>query len=316
MSTALAERPKSLTVTEDEVALIRRTIAKDATPDELKLYLYDCVRQNVHPLDKLYLFTKRGGKYTPVTSIDFMRIRAGETGEHAGTDAALFAGKDGKWTELWLPDFPPVAAKVTVYRFVQGQRCKFEAVALWSEYKPDQDFMWRKMKTVMLGKCAEALALRRGFPKQLHGLYAQEEMEQAENRASRKSDVPKPEPPEVVGVVTVDGPTETTPSNDPPALPTEHKPWMVVDEETGEEKLAAGWYFVHDYEFNNGFHEAMVQNWDAQGGARKLSTKNPNSHGERLKEASDKQIPIAIELEFKNGKAYLKNVELWPDLPF
>jgi phage recombination protein Bet len=158
-------------VTNDQLALIKATVAKDATTDELKLYLYDCARIGVHPLDKLLHFTKRSGKYTPITSIDLMRIRAAETGELAGSDDPEFTGTPAQ------NDF---TARVTVWRLVQGTRCAFSATARWSEYKPDQAFMWNKMPHTMLGKCAEALALRKGFPRQLAGLYAKEEMDQAE----------------------------------------------------------------------------------------------------------------------------------------
>lgn len=163
-------------VTADQVALIKTTIAKDATDTELQLFFYDCQRQGVHPLDRLIHFTKRGGKYTPITSIDFMRQRAAQTGECGGIDDAVFAGD---------PKSPSFAATVTVYRFTQGQRCAFTATARWSEYKPDaNDFMWQKMPHVMLGKVAEALALRKGFP-QLAGLYATEELDQADGPPSR-----------------------------------------------------------------------------------------------------------------------------------
>lgn len=162
-------------VTPDQLDLVKKTIAKDATPDELKLYLYDCARQGVHPLDKLVHFTKRSGKYTPITSIDFMRIRAAETNEYAGSDDAVFSP-----SLMGSGDTHPLGATVTVWRLVQGTRCGFTASARWAEYKPDQnDFMWKKMPHTMLAKCAEALALRKGFPKQLAGLYAKEEMEQA-----------------------------------------------------------------------------------------------------------------------------------------
>jgi phage recombination protein Bet len=167
-------------VTPDQIDLITRTVAQGATPDELKLYLFDCARQGVHPLDKLLHFTKRGGKYTPVTSIDFMRTRAAETTEYAGSDDATF---DMELKENGAPDRakPPIAARVTVHRLVQGQRCPFTATARWAEYVPGagQDHMWRKMPHTMLAKCAEALALRKGFPRQLAGLYASEEMDQA-----------------------------------------------------------------------------------------------------------------------------------------
>jgi len=178
--------PKSLpvqtapVVTPDELELVRRTVANGATADELRLYLFDCARQGTHPLDKLLHFTKRNGKYTPVTSIDFMRLRAAETGEYAGSNDPAFEGtfKSEAFT-----------ATVTVWRLVQGQRCAFTATAWWSEYKPDPgtsgrgDVMWQKMPHTMLAKCAEACALRKGFPRQLAGLYAAEELDQARSGA-------------------------------------------------------------------------------------------------------------------------------------
>src|SRR5262245_64571302 len=105
--------------------LVRRTVAQGATDDELSLYLYDCARRNVHPLDKLLHFTKRGGKYVPVTSIDLMRSRAAETNELAGSDDAIFEqGPSGK----------PLAATVTVYRLTQSQRYAYTATARFAEY--------------------------------------------------------------------------------------------------------------------------------------------------------------------------------------
>jgi len=177
--------PSAPAVTPEHLTLIKNTIAKDATPAELELFLYDCARQGVHPLDKLIYFTKRKDRYTPVTSIDFLRTRAADSGECAGIDEPLFHG---------TPKQADFKASVTVYRIVQGQRYPFTATARWAEYVPDQAFMWQRMPHTMLGKCAEALALRKAFPKQLAGLYVKEEMDQSGNDHTplQKSLTPSP----------------------------------------------------------------------------------------------------------------------------
>ena len=164
------------TVLPTQLALIKKTVAAGATADELELYLYDCQRQGVHPLDKLIHFTKRGGKYVPITSIDFLRMQAAKTCEYAGADDAVFTGEPGK---------PGFAASMTVYRMVASFRCAWTATARWEEYFPgeQQGHMWRKMPHVMLAKVAESLVLRKAFADRLHGLYTHEEMAQAQKAA-------------------------------------------------------------------------------------------------------------------------------------
>jgi len=46
---------------------------------------------------------------------------------------------------------------------------------------PVPEGMWATMPYVLLAKCAEAQALRRGWPENLSGLYSPEEMDQADN---------------------------------------------------------------------------------------------------------------------------------------
>lgn len=281
MSTALDKTTGPL-VTADQLDLIRRTIAKDATQDELKLYLYDCQRQGVHPLDKLIHFTKRGGKYTPVTSIDFMRIRAADSGEMAGSDLAQFVDS---------PTNPEgFLARVTVYRLTQGQRFAYEGEARWTEYKPDQDFMWRKMPHTMLAKCAEAVALRKGFPKQLAGLYAKEELDQAENRPT----VITPDPPATVVDVRSG---ESVPSSQRPEAP-------------------AGFAYIDAYREENGWHHVTFNRADSVGGAITYKTKLERI-GTIARQAYQDGIPVSVDADPSKtkGEWWLKAVRVWKPMP-
>lgn len=189
MSNALTERRE---VGPHDMQQIRQTVARDCTSEaNLAMYLHDCERQGVHPLDRLIHYTENKGKYTPITSIDLFRARASEPGDHAGTDDPVYQGE---------PCTPTFSATVTVYRIVHGQRCAWTATARWAEYYPGdgKGFMWRKMPYLMLGKCAEALCLRKAFPRQLHGLYVREEMDQAAIEVAEVTVKPAPAPAQII----------------------------------------------------------------------------------------------------------------------
>jgi len=120
--------------------------------------------------------------------IDGFRSIAARSGLYEGQVGPQYCGTDGVWKDVWTSNEPPVAARVGVYR--RGFRAPLWGVAKWQEFvQTTQDdgggfvanTMWRKMPTIMLGKCAEAQALRRAFPDDLSGIYIEEEMAQADN---------------------------------------------------------------------------------------------------------------------------------------
>lgn len=181
---------------EDQVDLIKRTVAKGATDDELKLFLHHATKTGLDPLSKQIYFqkrkTKNGEQMTIITGIDGYRLTADRTGKYAGNDDPVFDNEEN-----------PKKAVVTVYKLVGGVRCPFTASARWDQYYPGdyQGFMWKKMPNLMLGKCAEALALRKAFPAELSGVYVKEEMDQADkdvieaNVVEEKDDMKQKSPP-------------------------------------------------------------------------------------------------------------------------
>jgi phage recombination protein Bet len=179
----------SISFSREQIDLIKRTVAKDTTDDELALFLHVAKRTGLDPLMRQIHCVKRQGQMAMQTAIDGYRLIADRTGKYAGNDDPLFDD-----------EAKPMKATVTVYKLVDGERCPFTATARWDQYYPGdkQGFMWKKMPHLMLGKCAEALALRKAFPAELSEVYTNEEMEQAGDQAIPSGDsrpaIRQPEP--------------------------------------------------------------------------------------------------------------------------
>lgn len=172
-----------------DIELIKKTIAKEATNEELKLFLQICNRTQLDPFARQIFFVRRGGIGQTTLSIDGFRLVAERTGKYEGQAGPFWCGEDGQWTDVWLKSEPPLAAKVGVYR--SGFREAVYSVANFSAYNAGSP-IWRKMPALMLAKCAESLALRRAFPMELSGLYTQEEMDQATDSAPAPTQVSAP----------------------------------------------------------------------------------------------------------------------------
>jgi phage recombination protein Bet len=207
-----------ITFDNTELELLKTTIAKGTTDEQFKLFTQVCKQTGLNPFARqIYAVVRNARKkigdrweYVPEmsiqTSIDGYRLLAQRSGEYQGQDGPYyFNKKTGEWTDYWLEDYPPDAARVGVLR--KGFQKYLYAVARFESYavreynehtrKNDGGLknLWAKMPEVMIAKVAEALALRRAFPAELSGIYTKEEMDQA--------DMPLPTPTPEVHVTPV-----------------------------------------------------------------------------------------------------------------
>lgn len=175
-----------------KVQLVKDTIARGASDDELMLFLSLAQRSGLDPFSRqIYLIERRqniDGQWKttrqPQTGIDGLRLIADRTGNYAPGRAPSYEyDADGQLH----------SATAYVQKFVRDRWHEIAATAHYAEYvqmagkgnerRPTQ--MWADKPHIMLAKCAEALALRRAFPADMSGLYTSDE-------------IPAPEPPTLV----------------------------------------------------------------------------------------------------------------------
>lgn len=208
-----------VTFSEPQIQLLKRTICRpknrEATTDELSLFVGQCKRTGLDPFAKqiyaIFRWDKRlnAEVMTVQTGIDGFRVIAERTKTYLGKAATYWCGTDGEWREVWLEREPPSASKVVVRKFLGGHVFESPAVAHWAEYVDDKG-LWKTMPANQLAKCAEALALRQAFPNDLSGLYTDDEMAQADARPLAVGEITAVEVAPGAGEIT-DGGTEDRP---------------------------------------------------------------------------------------------------------
>lgn len=189
---------------EIEILVESGIIPKGTPKEQISVFARVCGEKNLSPFSRqIYLIPRKsnsGIKYTIQTGIDGFRALADRTGAYAGNDDYLFDEGLTQFQMIKDKRKQPTIATATVYKVVHGLRVSFTASAEWSAYYPGEQlgFMWKKMPFLMLGKCAESLAMRKAFPETLSGIYTDEEMQQAGNIETIKIETVNAEPEQPV----------------------------------------------------------------------------------------------------------------------
>lgn len=207
MSDVVSMRATALNFSGKQLDLIKHTVASDCDADEFSLFIEVARRVNLDPFRKqIYavVYSKKDPakrKMSIITAIDGYRAIAARNKDYRPTEDDAQIVYD---PELKGENNPAGIVSATVRCWKLGSDNKWYPVAgtaHWEEYVPikdewaydpsagkrqptgnqalDKSSNWYKMPRVMISKVAEALALRRGWPEDLSGLYTDDEMARA-----------------------------------------------------------------------------------------------------------------------------------------
>lgn len=166
--------------------VLRNSLYPGAADDSIRLVLGYCKAAGLDPMAKpvhiVPMYDKKLGGMRDVVmpGIDLYRVKAARTGQYAGCSEPEF-GPDVTQTLGGAEVTFPAWCKVTVRRKLGDSVAEFTAVERWIENyatkrndSAQPNAMWSKRPYGQLAKCAEAQALRKGFPEIGSGPTAEE----------------------------------------------------------------------------------------------------------------------------------------------
>lgn len=189
-----------------QIDIIKRSVAPETNNDELNLFLETAKLYGLNP------FTKQIGarvynasdekkrSMAIIVQIDGFRAIASRRGDYRPDDEEPAFTYD----QSLVSEANPKGIEKAVVRVFKmdanGEWQKISAAAYWDEFAPLKDEWaydeqarkrkptgkktlsdtWAKMPRLMIAKCAEAQALRKGWPEAFSGLYSPEETDRAD----------------------------------------------------------------------------------------------------------------------------------------
>jgi phage recombination protein Bet len=187
--------------TSAQLKLIRRTIARKCTEIEFDQFIAVSVQAGLDPLRRqmapliLNASDPERRRMVPWATIDGLRVIAARQGDYRPMETAPLIERDESRLHADLNPLGITRAEVCAWKSNDGVWHPVAGEAWWDEYAPTRqewtadetgqrrptgnrqlDPAWLRMGRVMIAKCAEAQALRRGWPDLLSGLYGEEEL--------------------------------------------------------------------------------------------------------------------------------------------
>lgn len=165
----------------EQINLIKNTVAKGATDAELQLFIEFCKSTNLNPIKKEIWFIKTNNGPQIMTGIAGFLSIANAHPQYDGMEVSI-EEQDGKL----------ISATAKVYR--KDRKYPSVATVYLSEYfRPSKygNGLWEKMPRMMLQKVAKSVALREAFSQELNGIYTVEEMplEYSQQEAEKPQEV-------------------------------------------------------------------------------------------------------------------------------
>lgn len=194
-------------ITASQLTLIKQTYARDCNDPEFNLFIEICRQTQLNPIKKqIYCIVYNKDKsekrqMTIITAIDGYRAIANRSGHYrpAGDDDMVWITDDAKVSSINPQGI--IEARYTARKWHPMSNSWMECIGkvFWEEYAPVEEEWaysdekgkrvptgkkkltdkWAGMPRNQIMKCAEAAALRRGWPEDLSGIYVEEEMDRA-----------------------------------------------------------------------------------------------------------------------------------------